>query len=113
MGLSCVGLLVAESVWATAVFLFGLGLGWNFSFVAASAELVDRTQPRERGKLLGFSDQLGSFLAAALALLGGFALNALGVAALGLGAAAIVVAPAIWIAQRGIFGARARATLAD
>jgi MFS family permease len=113
MGLSCVGLLVSESVWATAAFLFGLGLGWNFSFVAASAELVDRTQPRERGKLLGFSDQLGSFLGAALALLGGFALNALGVAALGLGAAVFVVAPAIWIAQRGIFGARAPATLAD
>ena len=38
MAASCLGLLVAESVGATAVFLFGLGLGWNFSYVAASAD---------------------------------------------------------------------------
>jgi MFS family permease len=105
MAASCLGLLGAESVWATAVFLFGLGLGWNLSFVAASAELVDRTSPFERGKLLGFSDQLSAFLGAGLALVGGFALSELGVAALAIGAAAVVCLPAVWILQRGLTAA--------
>ncbi len=104
MSVSCLGLLAAESVWATALLLFGIGLGWNFSFVAASAELVDRTAPSERGKLLGFSDQLNGLVAAALVLLGGFALSELGVAALATGATALVILPALWIAQRSVFG---------
>ncbi|MFN8187624.1 MAG: MFS transporter [Gaiellales bacterium] len=99
MAASCLGLLVSESVWATAIFLFGLGLGWNFSFVAASAELADRTHARERGKLFGFSDQLGAFVGAALAIVGGVALNELGVAALAIGAAALAIVPALWLVQ--------------
>jgi MFS family permease len=112
MSLSCIGLLAAESVWATAVLLFGLGLGWNFSYVAASAELADRTAPNERGKLFGFSDQANLLLAAGLALLGGFALNEIGVAAMASGATALVILPALWIAQRS-FVARPQATAAD
>jgi MFS family permease len=112
MSASCIGLLAAESVWATAFLLFGLGLGWNFSYVAASAELADRTAPNERGKLFGFSDQANGLLGAALALAGGFALSELGVAALATGATAIVVLPALWIAQRSFVG-RPQATGAD
>jgi MFS family permease len=100
MGASCLGLVWVESVWGIAVLLFGLGLGWNLSFVAASAELVDRTSPFERGRLLGFSDQLAAFLGAALALVGGVALDGLGVAALGLGATLLVVLPALWVSRR-------------
>mgnify|MGYP006161767227 CR=1 FL=1 len=33
--------------------LFGLGLGWNLSFVAATAALADCSQPWERGKSEG------------------------------------------------------------
>lgn len=97
---SCLGLLAAESVWATAICLFGLGLGWNFSFVAATAELVDRAAPRERGKLLGFSDQVAAFTGAALALLGGTALSEIGLTALAVGAAALAIVPALWLLQR-------------
>jgi MFS family permease len=97
MAVSCAGLQFFESVPATAVLLFGLGLGWNLSFVAATAQLADRTAPSERGKLLGFNDLGSSLLGAALALLGGAALEALGVAALALGAAAIVLLPIFWI----------------
>jgi MFS family permease len=97
MAVSCAGLQFFESVPATAVLLFGLGLGWNLSFVAATAQLADRTAPSERGKLLGFNDLGSSLLGAALALLGGAALEALGVAALALGAAAIVLIPIVWI----------------
>lgn len=99
MGLSTIGLLWAESVWATAVLLLGLGIGWNLSFVAATAQMADRTTPAERGYLLGFNDQLGAFLGAGLALLGGYALDAIGVGALAIGATAIVVAPLLLIAR--------------
>jgi len=100
MGLSCAGLLWAESVWATAVLLFGLGVGWNFSFVAATAQLVDRTAPAERGRLVGFTDLIGGLLGAALALIGGFALEALGVSALAVGSTILVLAPIVWILGR-------------
>ena len=99
MGLSTIGLLWADSVFAVAVLLLGLGVGWNISFVAATAQLADRTSPSERGKLLGFNDLLAAFLAAGLALLGGFALDALGVAALAIGATLIVVSPVLLIAR--------------
>ena len=77
--------------------LFLLGLGWNLSFVAATAVLSDCTAPEERGKLLGFNDLLAGLTGAGLALLGGVALTALGVAALAIGGAALVIAPALWI----------------
>jgi hypothetical protein len=79
------------------VLLFGLGVGWNLSFVAATAELIDRTSPVERGRLLGFSDLLSGLTGAGLALLGGFALQALGVAAIAIGATVLVVVPSLWI----------------
>ena len=100
MALSVISLLWVESVPATAVALFGLGLGWNFSFVAATAELADSTLPSERGRLMGFNDLLSGLTGAGLALLGGAALESLGVGALALGAAALVCAPAFWLASR-------------
>jgi MFS family permease len=100
MAASTIGLLWLESVAATALLLFGLGVGWNLSFVAATAQLVDRAQPSERGKLLGFNDLLSALLGAALALAGGYALDSIGVAALAIGATAIVAAPVLWIAPR-------------
>ena len=99
MALSTIGLLWAASVFATAVLLLGLGIGWNISFVAATAQMADRTSPAERGKLLGFNDQLAAFLGAGLALLGGYALDAIGVAALAIGATVIVASPILLIAR--------------
>jgi MFS family permease len=101
MAVSVSSLLWIESVPATAVALFGLGLGWNVSFVAATAELADRSRPWERGKLLGFNDLLSGLTGAALALAGGVALTALGVAALAIGGAVLVTGPALWILRRG------------
>jgi MFS family permease len=97
MAASTIGLLWIESVAATALLLFGLGVGWNLSFVAATAQLVDATAPAERGRILGFNDLLSALLGAALALLGGYALDSIGVAALALGATAIVAAPVLWL----------------
>lgn len=97
MALSVSSLLWVESVPATALVLFGLGIGWNFSFVGATAELADRTQPWERGRLLGFNDLLSGATGATLALAGGAALSGMGVGALAIGGTVLVLAPAIWI----------------
>jgi MFS family permease len=97
MAASTIGLAGVEGVAATALLLFGLGVGWNISFVAATAQLADATAPAERGTILGFSDLLSALLGAGLALLGGYALEWMGVAALALGATAIVAAPVLWL----------------
>jgi len=94
---SAISLLWVQSVPATAVALFGLGIGWNLSFVAATATLADCAAPWERGKLLGFNDLLAGLTGATLALVGGLALSAIGVAALAIGGAVLVLAPAAWI----------------
>jgi MFS family permease len=100
MGASVISLLWVESVTATAVVLFGLGIGWNLSFVAATAQLADCATVAERGKLLGFNDLLAGLTGAALAMLGGLALSAIGVAALAIGGTVLVLAPALWILGR-------------
>ena len=70
--------------------------------MAATAQLADCTLPWERGRLLGFNDLLSGLTGAGLALLGGFALSAIGVAALALGRRdARPGARALWIARRG------------
>jgi len=97
MGISTLSLQWATAVPATAVLLFGLGIGWNLSFVAATAQLADRTSPVERGRLLGFNDLIASLLGASLALIGGYGLETSGVAALAVGASIIVVSPIAWI----------------
>ncbi|MEO8717526.1 MAG: hypothetical protein ABI423_04830, partial [Burkholderiales bacterium] len=77
-----------------------IGLGWNFSYVAATAELADKTAPAERGKILGFTDLLTGLLSAVLVSLGGVALAALGLAGLAAAGLALTVAPALWIVRR-------------
>jgi MFS family permease len=100
MGLSCIGLAWFESVLGTGFLLFGLGLGWSVSFVAATTQLADRAAPSERGKLLGFSDQVSALTGAALALLGGLALDTLGVVSLAVGATVIVLLPLLRLLRR-------------
>jgi MFS family permease len=56
MGISVSCLLWVRSAHATTAALSVLGLGWNLSFVAATAELAERTESSERGSLLGFND---------------------------------------------------------
>jgi MFS family permease len=99
MAASCAGLLFFDGVFAIGVLLFGLGLGWNVSFVSATAQLADATSPVERGKLLGLNDLLAGLLGASLALIGGVALDTLGVAALAIGATVLAMAPAFVITR--------------
>jgi MFS family permease len=88
---------VVESITATSLALFGIGLGWNFSYVAATAELADKTVPVERGKILGFTDLLAGLLSAVLASLGGLTLATVGLAGIGVAGLALTVAPTLWV----------------
>jgi MFS family permease len=105
MGLSTLVLVWFDSVALMAASLFLLGLGWNISYVAAVTELADRAFPVERGKLIGLTDQLSSFTAVTLVLLGGVAYSELGVEALALSATAFVTLPALWILLQSAAGA--------
>ena len=100
MGASTLGLQWVGTVPMTALLLFGLGIGWNISFVAATAQMADCTAPEERGKLLGFNDLVAALLGASLALIGGYGLESAGVGALAVGATIIVIAPVAWILRR-------------
>jgi MFS family permease len=97
MAASTIVLEWASGLAETSVALFGLGLGWIFSYVAATSELIDLTALSERGRLVGFSDLLSGLTGAALALIGGAAYTGLGVAAVAFGATAAVALPALWI----------------
>ena len=109
MGASVLSLQWVQGVPATAALLFGLGIGWNISFVAATAQLADLSSALERGKLLGFNDLIASLLGAAMALVGGYGLETSGVGALAVGAGgggrvAGGVDPVARAAARGLVG---------
>jgi MFS family permease len=97
IALSTAGIVWFEAVVPTALLLFGLGLGWNFSFVAATTALADCAAPHERGKLLGFNDLLAGFTGATFVLLGGYVLDEVGVNALALGASVVALVPITFI----------------
>jgi MFS family permease len=97
MALSTVMLAFVQSIAWTSVSLFLLGLGWNLSYISATAELVTHATPVERGRLVGFTDLAAGLLAAALALLGGVAYTEWGVVAVSVGATLAVVVPALAI----------------
>jgi MFS family permease len=101
MAVSTVMLAWVVSIPAMSLSLFLLGLGWNFSYVAASTELVTHASPVERGRLVGFTDLVAGLLAASLALLGGLAYTEWGVAAIAVGATIAVIVPAATILFAG------------
>ena len=100
MAVSTVMLAWVVQIPALSLSLYLLGLGWNVSYVAASAELVTHARPVERQGLVGFTDLVAGLTAAAFALLGGVAYSELGVVALAVGATVAVIAPAIVISFR-------------
>ncbi len=95
MAASTVVLAWIDSVAGMSVALFGLGLGWVFSYVAATSELVDLAALSERGRLVGFSDLASGLVGAGLALLGGVAYSHLGPDVLAYGGASAVGLPAL------------------
>jgi MFS family permease len=100
MAVSTVMLAWVVAIPSLSFSLFLLGLGWNVSYVAASAELVTHARPVERQGLVGFTDLVAGLSAAALALLGGLAYSEWGVVAIAVGATVAVTAPALVISLR-------------
>jgi MFS family permease len=98
MAASNAGLVWLTGIGGMSLSLFGLGLGWNVAFVAASTQLVSLAAPAERGRLIGFSDLLSSGCGAVLALGGGVIYTAAGSVSLAIFAAALAALPAFWIA---------------
>ncbi|HET7567680.1 MAG TPA: MFS transporter [Gaiellaceae bacterium] len=100
MALSNVVFAWTGGVAGMSLALLGLGLGWNFSYVAATTELVALTATSERGRLVGFSDLVSSLVAAGLALVGGLVYSAWGAAVLALAAAVFAAFPALLLLVR-------------
>jgi MFS family permease len=99
MAVSNAGLVGLESIAGMSLCLFGLGLGWCLSYVAATTELVDLARASERGRLIGFTDLLSSFCGAALALGGGVVYTGAGGSiSLALTAAGLAALAAAWVA---------------
>jgi MFS family permease len=100
MAVSNAALVWLGGVGGMSLALLGLGLGWCFSYVAATTELVSLSAASERGRLVGFGDLCASLTAAALALLGGVVYMGGGVVAFAISAAALAAVPALWLAGR-------------
>jgi MFS family permease len=100
LGVSAAGLTWFDSVVPIGILLFGLGLGWNASFVAATTQLADLTTAAERGKLLGFNDFVAGVTGSVLVIVGGIALDGFGVSMLSLGAAMIALVPVPFLLLR-------------
>jgi len=102
MGVSNAALAWLDSIAGMSLALFGLGLGWSLSYVAATTQLVDLAAPNERGRLIGTTDLLSSFSAAALALGGGLVYTGAGGSVpLAATAAGMAVLAAAWVAGNG------------
>lgn len=100
MALSNASLALLDGIGGMSLALFGLGLGWSLSYVAATTELVSLASAAERGRLVGFSDLLSSLIGAALALAGGVLYSSAGPISLAFAAAFLALAPTLWIAAR-------------
>jgi MFS family permease len=102
IGLGLMAVSNAGLVWLTGIAgmsaaLFGLGLGWNLSYVAATTELVSRAAASERGRLIGVTDLLSSSIGAALALGGGALYTSSGTVPLAVAAALLAAIPAFGV----------------
>ncbi len=58
-----------------AVCLFGIGVGWSFSFIGVTTMLADLTTVARRGRITGMVDMASSTTAALAAVGGGWALS--------------------------------------
>lgn len=95
LAVSVLALMAVHSVALNALALFGIGLGWNIAFVAATAELTALTSATERGSVIGFSDLLAGASGAAITLLAGVAANTIGLMGLSIAGAALVLLPVV------------------
>ena len=102
MAVSNAALAWLDSIAGMSLALFGLGLGWSLSYVAATTQLVDLAEPNERGRLVGTTDLISSFTAAAFALGGGIVYTGAGGSVpLAATAGGLALLAAAWVAGNG------------
>ena len=102
MALSNAALAWWASIAGMSLALFGLGLGWCLSYIAATTELVGLAGPAERGRLIGATDLVSSLAGAALALGWGVVYSGAGGSVpLAVSAAGLAVLAAAWVAGNG------------
>jgi MFS family permease len=80
--------------------MFAIGIGWNISFVGATAMMADATQPEERASLLGFSDFAALGCAAIGAVLAGGILGLAGLVPLAVAGGALSMTPLVGVVLR-------------
>ena len=100
LAVSVLSLMAVHSVALNALALFGIGLGWNIAFVAATAELTALTTAAERGSVIGFSDLLAGASGAAITLLAGVAASTIGLTGLSIIGATLSLLPVVGILYR-------------
>jgi MFS family permease len=93
MAASTLALVWLDSIVGMSVALFGLGLGWSLSYVAATTEMISLAAVSERGRLVGFSDLVSALTGAALVLLGGLIFTDLGTAGLAIAGTVAALIP--------------------
>lgn len=102
MAVSNAALAWLDTIAGMSLALFGLGLGWSLSYVAATTQLVDLAEPNERGRLVGTTDLISSFTAAAFALGGGVVYTGAGGSVpLAATAGGLALLAAAWVAGNG------------
>jgi MFS family permease len=93
MAASTLALVWLDSIVGMSLALFGLGLGWSFSYVAATTEMISLAAVSERGRLVGFSDLVSALAGAGLVLLGGLTFTGLGTVGLAVAGTAAALIP--------------------
>jgi MFS family permease len=88
---SCLAAPLSPQVLPLAVALFGLGIGWNFCFVAGSALLSDALSPAEKARTQGLNDLLVGLAGATAILSSGVLFAGAGYAVMGLTGAALTL----------------------
>jgi MFS family permease len=91
----CLGLLAGLALGWVIPAMFAIGLGWNVSFVAATAMLADATEPRERARLLGFVEFVAIAIAAVGSVVAGAILGTAGLDPMVLVAAGLALLPVL------------------
>ena len=100
------GLELGDSPLTLLPAMFLVGVGWNVSYVAATAMMGDGSAPQERAGALGSADLLALLSGAAGAAVAGALLAQIGFGPLAVSAALIALLPALllWRVGRGRIG---------
>ena len=89
--ITCGLAFVADSLEGLVAALFTLGLGWNLTFVAGSALLMNMVTQAERARSQGIAEMINSVAGAMAALSSGLLLEMGGIAMLAIGGLTLTV----------------------